>query len=121
MDTATGDMKLVQAMRACTKGQKTLKAMVMAGNATMAQGQMMPSSAETDQVEVTTQALNGFQVMQRHVRKEDGGAVMVLLGGSNQRDARFVMRYTGLRPGDALSWAKKFNWRKMQKVAAKIN
>lgn len=62
----------------------------------------------------------GFKVMQQYAKKEGEGAVVVSLGGSDQKGAQFIMNDTGMRPPEALSMAKKFNWGKIQKVTAKV-
>lgn len=119
MDMDMGGTKIVQAVREYKKGKKTLNVMVMVGNDMMA-GQMQAKSIETDSAQVTMETIDGFKVLQQYAKKESEGAVVVSLGGKEQKGATFMMNFVGMRPAEALSMAKKFNWSKIQKVTAKV-
>lgn len=119
MDMEMGSTKIVQAMREYKKGKKSLNVMVMVGNNPMA-GQMQPRDIETDNAKVSVEKIDGFNVMQQYAKKEGEGTVVVSLSESDQKGAQFMMNFTGMRPAEALSMAKKFNWGKIQKVTAKV-
>lgn len=119
MDMDMGNAKIVQAMREYKKGKKSLNVMLMVGNDMMA-GQMNAQNIETDNAKVSMETIDGFKVLQQYAKKEGEGAVVVSMDGTDQKGTTFIMNFTGMRPPEALSMAKKFNWSKIRKVAAKI-
>lgn len=114
-----GNAKNVQAVREYKKGKKSLNVMLMVGNSMMA-GQMNAQNIETGNAKVSMETIDGFKVMQQYAKKEGEGAVVVSMDGTDQKGATFIMNFIGMRPPEALSMAKKFDWSKIQKVTAKI-
>ena len=46
--------------------------------------------------------------------------VVVSLNSSDQKGAQFILHYTGLKSDEAIEMAKKFDWKKLQKAAQKM-
>lgn len=121
MDMDMGATKMIQAMRMYSQGEKELGAMVMVGNAMMAQMQATQAmKAETKDAEVEIKTIDGFQVSLNRLKGADEGAVIVVLGGNEQQAATFLLHYKGLKQKDALTYTKKFDWKKLQQTAAKL-
>lgn len=116
MDT----MKMTNATRSYTKNNKDITAMVIVGNNAMTQGQMQEMKAESMDVKVSISKIDGFQVHTSYDKNENSGSVIVFLSQSQTQGATFIVSYEGLSEKEALSLAKKFNWKKMKAVVEEL-
>ncbi len=115
-----GTMKMTNATRTYTKGSIEITAMVMIGNSIMTQGQMQQMKVETADAKVSISKIDGFQVNTSYDKKEKAGYVTVFLAQSKTKNALFTFYYNGLSEKQAMSLAKKFNWKKMKAVVIKL-
>lgn len=120
MSMDMGTMKVTNATRSYTKDNKDITAMVIVGNNAMTQGQMQEMKAESMDVKVSISKIDGFQVHTSYDKNENSGSVIVFLSQSQTQGATFVVSYEGLSEKEALSLAKKFNWKKMKAVVKKL-
>jgi hypothetical protein len=120
MSMDMGTMKMTNATRSYTKDNKEITAVVMLGNNAMTQGQMQEMKAESMDVKASISKIDGFQVTTSYDKNENSGSVVVFLSQSQTQGALFIVSYEGLSDKEALSLAKKFNWKKMKAVVEKL-
>jgi hypothetical protein len=84
---------------------------------TQAQG-MQPMEMETTEGKVKVTTIDGYQVSIHHSKADTEGAVV--LPGTGQLGALFILRYKGLNEKAGLSAAKSFDWKKMEKQVKKL-
>jgi hypothetical protein len=120
MSMDMGAMKMTNATRSYTKDNKEITAVVMLGNNAMTQGQMQEMKAESTDVKASISKIDGFQVHTSYDKNENSGSVVVFLAQSQTQGALFIVSYEGLSEKEALSLAKKFNWKKMRAAVEKL-
>ena len=120
MSMSTGGMRMITANRTYKKGSQELNATVMVGSQAMARGQMQQMQMETDDVRVKMTTIDGFKTNLHYDKRENSGGIMVVLGGSQNSTAMFILNFQGMDENQALKLAKKFDWQAMKKTAAKL-
>ena len=100
------------ATRKYTRGDATLDAQIIVGPA--AQGLLAPMQAgikvETSEGRMSTSTVDGFNVMRTYTIKDKSGAIVVALADN----AVFSFSFHGITDEEALTLARKFNWKAMQ-------
>lgn len=121
MNMNISGMVMVNAIRAYSKGNTELTAMIMKGNQAagggMQQGNDMYGSGmhmDTPEVNMNIQTINGFQVQTVYDKDENSGAVTVFLTLEQAGGAFFTLSYAGISESEALGLAKKFDWKKIK-------
>ncbi|MBI3702555.1 MAG: hypothetical protein HY244_01575 [Rhizobiales bacterium] len=103
MDTAT---------RKYARGDATLDAQIIVGPA--AQGLLAPMRAgikvETPEGRMNTSTVDGLVMMRTYTVKDRSGAIVVALADN----AVFSLSFHGIADEEALTLARKFNWKAMQ-------
>jgi hypothetical protein len=120
MSMSTGGMRMITANRSYNKGSQELNATVMVGSQAMTMGQMQQMQMETDDVRVKMTTIDGFKTNLNYDKRKNSGGVMVVLGGSQNSTAMFILNFQGMDENQALKLAKKFDWKAMKKAAAKL-
>ena len=121
MDMDMGGTKIIQAVRQYTRNAQEADAMIMIGNNMMTQAQgMQPMEMETTEMKVKVTTIDGYQVSIHHSKADTEGAVAVVLPGTGQLGALFILHYKGLNEKAGLSAAKSFDWKKMEKQVKKL-
>ena len=110
MEVAGGSM--VTATRAYERGAAHVNASILTGMA--AQGALAATSTgikiETADMHIGTSTIDGFQVTKSYTISNKAGAIMVALGPA----AVFTLAVTGISEDEALTLAKKFDWKAIQ-------
>jgi len=117
MNMDMGGMKMLVASRTYSQSDKELAASVMIGGATMMAMKMGEMSIEADGVSMKTQKIDGFQVIINYDSEERGGVVVVNLCKNEANSAIFMCACDGVKKGEILDLAKKFDWKAMAKSA----
>lgn len=103
---------MITATREYTRGPARLHAQIIIGPA--AQGALAPTQTgmniETTEGRMNTSTIDGFRVTRSANFKEKSGAILVALGKS----ALFSVSFNGLGDDEALTLAKKFDWKAIQ-------
>ena len=103
---------MITATRNYERGAAHVNASVLTGMA--AQGALAATSAgikiETADMHINTSTIDGFQVTKSYTASNKAGAIMVALGPA----AVFTFACTGIDEDEALTLAKKFDWKAMQ-------
>ena len=123
MDMNQMGMKLVNATRTYTHGDKELTALITIGGSQMAAAAMMPQGMmdmETDEGRVSMKEIDGFQVHTGYDKQDHSGAVTVILFAGESGGAFFTLSFTGLSEKEGLKLARKFDWRQIKKKAAQF-
>jgi hypothetical protein len=115
MSGPMGDM--VNAMREYEKDGGIISAQIIVGG--VAQGTWAPFAAgytiDSPEVLVKSLDVSGYHVGINHDKKENSGAVVVLLN-TQKTPGIFVLTYEKLDYKEALSLAQKFSWSAMKKA-----
>jgi hypothetical protein len=109
-----GAVKIINATRDYTNGNKDITAMVMIGNNYMTNEQIQDLKAESMDAKMSISQIDGFKVHTSHTKSKNSGAVIVFLSEREIEGALFTVSYEGLSEKEALGIAKKFNWKKMK-------
>jgi hypothetical protein len=103
MDTAT---------RKYTRGNATIDAQVIVGPAAL--GLLAPVQAgikvETSEARMSTSTVDGLLTMRTYTVNDKSGAIVVALADN----AAFSFSFSGITDEEALTLARKFNWKAMQ-------
>jgi hypothetical protein len=103
---------MITATRAYERGAAHVNAAVLTGMA--AQAALAAAGTgikiETADIHMTTSTIDGLQVTKTYTVSNKAGAIMVALGPA----AVFTLSYTGIAEDEALTLAKKFDWKAMQ-------
>ena len=83
-------------------------------------GQTQPTNVDSSAVLIKTSEIDGYQVMQRHVKADAEGVVIISISTSEQKPAAFMLNYTGLNADEALEHAKTFDWNQIKEVTSGI-
>ena len=105
---------MVTATREYQRGAGRVQAQVLVGTA--AQGALaavQTVNVETSDGRISTSTIDGLQVTRTFNNKDKSGAVMVALGAN----ALFSLSFNGIADDEALTLARKFNWKAMQTTA----
>jgi hypothetical protein len=109
--------EMVNAVREYEKDRLSISAQLMAGGA--AQGTWAPFESgytmETPEIFIKTMEVSGYRVGINHEKKENSGAIVVLLD-TKINPGIFVLTYKGMTDNEALDLAKKFSWDSMKKA-----
>ncbi len=109
---------MVTATREYQRGAAHLQVQIVIGPA--AQGALAatqtPMNIETADAHMSTSAIDGLQVTRTFNIKDKSGAILVALGAS----ALFSLSFNGVAEDEALTLAKKFNWKAIQAAAAQV-
>ena len=115
MSGPMGDM--VNAVREYEKDSQTLSVQIIVGIA--AQGAWAPFETgftmDTPEVSIKTLDIEGYRVGINHEKNENSGAIVVLLNAKGTSGI-FTLAYEGMSSDDALSLAKKFSWKSIEKA-----
>jgi len=108
---------MVTATREYERGEARLNAQVISGPA--AQGALATISAgvkiETSEGRMYTSTIDGLLVTTTFTVKDKSGAILVALGPS----ALFTLSFNGVSEDEALTLARKFNWKAIQAAIPK--
>lgn len=108
---------MVAATREYERGDARLNAQIIIGAA--AQGALATIAAgmkvETNDARMSTSTIDGLQVATTFTKSDKSGAILVALGAS----ALFTLSFNGVAEEEALTLAKKFNWKAIQAAIAK--
>lgn len=106
---------MITAAREYQRGSAHLQVQVMTGAA--AQGALAAirtgTNIETSEGRMNTSTIDGLQVTRSFNTKDQSGAILVALGTSGL----FSVSFRGIGYDDALSLAKKFDWKAIQAAA----
>ncbi len=118
MDASFGNIKVISATRDYERGDATLTASVLIGQAA-ASYQVQKMTYETDEGFFRSDEINNFPVYISFDKTEKSGAIIVHLAASPQ-SAVFVLTFESLDWNTALGLAKKFDWDAMKTIAEGI-
>ncbi len=108
---------MVTATREYERGEARLDAQVIIGPA--AQGALAATGAgvkiETSDARMSTSIIDGLQVTTTFTISDKSGAILVALGTS----ALFTLSFNGVAEDEALTLARKFNWKAIQAAIPK--
>ena len=108
---------MVTATREYERGEAHLNAQIISGP--VAQGTLAATSAdmkiETSEGRMYTSTIDGLRVTTTFTNSDKSGAILVALGPS----ALFTLSFNSVAEEEALTLAKKFNWKGMQAAIAK--
>ncbi|MCK4539292.1 MAG: hypothetical protein KAV42_10895 [Candidatus Krumholzibacteria bacterium] len=112
-------MKMIQAIRTYSKGDKEVVAMIIIGNAATTapfMGQLGQSmNFESDEAKVELKEMDGFTVYSIYDKEEHSGTVTVLLTKSEEESSMFVITFEDNNMETGLKLAKSFDWKEMKK------
>ena len=108
-------MKMINATRSYTRGNREITAVIIIGNQAMsnpmgAEGMKM----ETPETKVTIERINGFLVQNVYDKKENEGTIIVYLNRQGTGPAIFSFSFKELSENEALNLAKAFDWEMMR-------
>jgi len=111
-------MKMINATRSYTQGNKEITVVIVIGNQAMstpmgAEGMKM----ETPEEKVTIERINGFMVQNVYDKKDNEGTIIVYLNRQGAGPAIFSFSFKELSEDEALNLAKTFDWEMMQNKA----
>ena len=108
---------MITATREYERGDARLNAQVITGPA--AQGALAATASgikiETSDARMSTSAIDGLQVSRTFTISNKSGAILVALGPS----AMFSLSFNGIAEDEALTLARKFNWKAIQAAIPK--
>jgi hypothetical protein len=103
---------MITATRSYERGEARLNASVLTGMA--AQGALAATSTgikiETADMHIITSTMDGFQVTKSYTVSNKAGAIMIALGPA----AVFTLTFNNIPEDEALTLARKFDWKGMQ-------
>ncbi len=115
-----GGMKMINAHRQYTQGDKEINAIIIIGNPQMA-GVAPPQQGigkmETDKLKISTETIKGFQVSIVYDKIEKSGGITVILLSGQDAGVFFTMSYEGMTDSDAVTFAQRFDWNLMKNKA----
>ncbi|MDA3884008.1 MAG: hypothetical protein PF638_00260 [Candidatus Delongbacteria bacterium] len=115
-----GGMKMINAVREYTNGDKEFLVTVLIGTNTIISGQMPQMDVETSEGNYETKKINGMNVHLAFDKIEKVGAIIIDLG-KNETDGGFLMfSYEKMKPEEALKLAEGFDWNMIKENSAKI-
>lgn len=115
-----GGMKMINAHRQYTRGDKEINAIIIIGNpqmAGMASPQQDTGKMETDKLKISAETIKGFQTQIVYDKIEKAGGITVIILPGQDGGAFFTMSFEGMTDSDALSFAQRFDWNLMKNKA----
>ena len=113
-------MKMINAHREYSQGDKELNAVIIIGNPQMA-GVQAPQQdmgkIETDKIKMFVDTIKGYLVQVVFDKVDKSGGITVILLSGKDGGAFFTMTYEGMTDSDALNLVKKFDWDIMKRKA----
>ncbi len=113
-----GSFKMLTAIREYNQEKAGIKAVVMIGNQMMMNNQSKFSVSSKD-MEAKTTTIDGFKVYQGFEKEENGGVVAVFLAQKESSQGMLIFNYEQISKEAALTFAKKFDWKKIKKEVEK--
>jgi len=120
MSMNMGGMNMITASRNYTKGNKNIDAMVFLGNQAMTQGKMQEMTAESDETSIKISTIDGFKTHFVENKNDNSISLMVFLAQGQAQGAMFIFSSNNLSKNNAISCAKKFDWKKMKAAVQKL-
>jgi hypothetical protein len=108
---------VISATREYERGEARLNAQVIVGTAAMAALASIESGVkvETREARMTTTVVDGFKLARTYTIPDKSGAVLVALSNNGV----FSLNFNGIDDEEALTIAKRFNWKGMQGAVPK--
>jgi hypothetical protein len=116
IDLVMPGMNMITASRIYEQKDKTVTAMVMIGSQMMI-GSQTGIAMDSSSMKMNTQKINGFEVTTQLDKTTSTGSIIVFLDKNPELGAYFILSFEGCDDKEALEIAKKFDWKKMQKLA----
>jgi len=117
-DISYGQVKMITAARAYTKGEATLNAGVIIGGASNAE-KIPKTTYETEEGFLRLEQMNGYNTYISYNKKDRSGSIFILLA-TNPHSAMLTYTFEGIDWKTALDLANKFDWDAIKKVAASV-
>jgi len=109
-------LSIHSANRNYTRGDQTLDVSLLAG--TNALAQIQPSMPrETPEYRISVEQYDGFELRRYVDKRENGGALFVVLEPGEHKGAVLIVGYQGLDEASALALARRFDWAAMREAA----
>jgi len=123
MAMSMGSMKMANAMREYrNKDKKIIVAVtITSSETTLGKIEKISKKDAPDNVKIVTKKVNGFTLKQVYAKergKQNGTILIRLYGKDDAKGAVFMLNYENVPDKEALSIAKKFNWKGIKKLAA---
>ena len=115
-----GGMKMINAHRRYTQGDKELNAMIVIGNPQMAgvaPPQQETGKMETDQIKISAEMIKGYQAQIVFNKVDKAGGVTIILLPGQDGGAFFLLSFEGMTDSDAVGLAQRFDWNLMKSKA----
>jgi hypothetical protein len=115
-----GGMKMINAHRRYTQGDKELNAVIIIGNPQMAgvaPPQQDTGKMETDKMKIVAETIKGFQAQIVFDKVEKAGGVTIILLPGQDGGAFFMLSFEGMTDSDAVAFAQRFDWNLMKNKA----
>lgn len=115
-----GGMKMINAHRQYTQGDKEINAIIIIGNPQMAgvaPPQQDAGKMETDKLKISAEMIRGFQTQIVYDKIEKSGGITVIVLPGKDGGAFFTMSFEGMTDSDALTIAQRFDWDLMKNKA----
>ncbi|MBN2788921.1 MAG: hypothetical protein JXR69_01875 [Candidatus Delongbacteria bacterium] len=114
MSMDMGGMKMVNAVREYTNGDKEFLVTVIIGTNTLVTGQMPQMNVENEEGIYQTDKINGMDAYQAYDKEENAGAIIVDLGKSETDGGFLMFSFENMKPEEALKLSKDFDWKKIK-------
>ncbi len=115
-----GGMKMINAIRNYSKGNRTLDVTIIVGSNAMIQGQTQAINVETSDFKVNTRKIGGFDITQVFDKNKNSGYLIINLAKRQTEGSLFIFNYTGISPKEALEIAKKYDWKKIKTITSSM-
>ena len=115
-----GGMKMINAHRQYTQGNKEINAIIIIGNPQMAgvaPPQQDAAKMETDKMKISAETIKGYQAQIVYDKIEKSGGITVIVLPGKDGGAFFTMSFEGMTDSDALTFAQRFDWDLMKNKA----
>ena len=115
-----GGMKMINAHRQYTQGNKEINAIIIIGNPQMAgvaPPQQDAAKMETDKMKISAETIKGYQAQIVYDKIEKAGGITVVVLPGQDGGAFFTMSFEGMTDSDALTFAQRFDWDLMKNKA----
>lgn len=107
-------MKMINASRSYSQGDKEITAVIIIGNQAMATPMGSEGlNMETPEENLSIKKINGFLVQNVYNKKDREGTIIVYLNPQEARAAIFSFSFEQLPENEALNLAKTFDWKMM--------
>lgn len=119
MKVEQAGMKMINAKRAYTKGDKEITAVIMIGNQVGTGAITLKGMAdiETDEQKVTVKTIKGFLTQTVYDKTDRSGTVTVIILPREKLGAIFTLSFEGLTEKEAIKVAKRFDWNLIREKA----